>query len=253
MNFHCKIDRSWLHYSIAGAILFGCTACGSPSEKIIGIWKTSFNCTSKQGVNVSYTGATSFSETSAEDRGSVMVSSADNQGKITKIVAKVESTSNWYIDNNKLTRAGYRSNFTISSVERGSENLYSATKDLSPYPTMASADSCHSVYMSGNPYNKKFCYVERTSEKQKAERNRIQARQAIATEANAELEREAAKYNTQELEIVNLGGNEMSVKQRNGANLYDFHYTAVCERQDFKKLTQQEAIQARINGFIISK
>jgi hypothetical protein len=245
MNVHRKIARSWLHYSIAAITLVICSACSSPSEQIIGSWKTSFNCTSKKGVNVSYTGATFFSKNNlAEDRGSVTISSTDAQGKITKIGAKVSSTSNWYIENNKLTRGGYRSEFTISSVDRGSENLYSE-KDISPYQinSVSSSSSCFSSYATGDSYSQKFCHGTADTEKQKLENSRFQARTAIATEATAELAQEAKKYASQELEIFKFDGEGMSLKQKNLEGLNDFHYTAVCEQQDFKKLTKEEELR----------
>jgi hypothetical protein len=248
MNVHRQTNRLWLRYPIAGIILVICSSC-SPSEKIIGLWKTTFNCTSKQGVNVAYSGVTAFLANSiAQDRGGVTISSTDAQGNITKIGARVKSTSNWYIENNKLTRAAYSSNFTISTVDRNLENLYSE-RDTYSFPVTAfypASSYCDRSYTTGDSNNQKFCYERQdngNSAKQKAENNRIQSRQTIATEANSELEREAKKYNSQETDIVKLDGTEMSIKQRNGSALYDFHYTAVCEKQDFKRLTQEEIRQ----------
>jgi hypothetical protein len=236
MNLHHKVDLSWLRYSLIGIILFACSAC-SPSEKILGWWKTSFNCTSKKGVNVSYTGATSFSANSAEDRGTVTISSTDAQGKITKIVAKVESTSGWFINNNQLTRGGYRSNFTISSVEQNSENLYSERERYS----YQFGKPCDSIYRSGDNYYQVHCNrTDDEKQKQKAADEKSRSRMAIGTQAETELEQEAKKYTSQELEISKLNGLEMSLKQKNVEGFNDFNYASVCEKQDFQRFKKGE-------------
>jgi hypothetical protein len=228
-----------VRYAIVGIISIVCTGCGSPSEKILGIWKTSFNCTSKQGVNVSYTGATSFSESSAEDQGLITVSSTDTQGKVTKIVARVESTSNWYIDNNQLIRKGYHSDFKIASVARNSENLYSeGVKYLSNIN-----NSCYDINkVSNDYYYQTQCNDSAKKEKEKAEREKTEAGYVVRTQAQTELEQEAKKYTIQELEIVRLNELDMSLKQKNLEGLNNFNYASVCEQQDFKRLMKGELL-----------
>jgi hypothetical protein len=140
-----KIDRHHPYAAITSlAILLTLpilSSCSSRSEKIIGYWETKYECKSKKGEIMSYSGVQAFSKSQEIlENGRMKIQSTSPQGQKIEATLSVNLLGVWEIDNDRINFSLNSFKFHTREIMIDSSLVYSLdNSQISSNPQIAAA------------------------------------------------------------------------------------------------------------------
>jgi hypothetical protein len=205
MKIYRNFNKTFFRYVLTNLTLLTLCSCNNPSEKILGDWTTSSNCTSKKGVTVNYVGFQKFSKDEiVKDKGTMTIQSTDPQGRVVGTEVDVFAESYWSIDNKKIHQKNISTSYNVRSIKINSSPVYTQEAMI--------------INSNGNI---------------PTSQNSPQA-VSLAASIVDEMNKTSKEYNDSDFELVQIDDEKLIVKNKSIEHLNNFD-PGVCETQTYTR------------------